>query len=196
MSTVKQTTNQSSPILPNADTTILLQNPADKSTPTSILVSSAALSIASPVWKKFLYPPWSTSNTPVTQLDFTSDEPIALLLLLNIAHLQFRNIPIMLDYPTLLEVAILCDQYACVSLVYPWLETWLILDEEKESKEEGKEGWLFIAWVFGRESIFEALAEKLVLEIKVGKDRSCLTKKGKALPEPMPNGIIGKLVLP
>jgi len=39
-------------------------------------------------------------------------------------------------------------------------------DEKTASKEDGKEGWLFIAWAFGRESVFEELAKKLVLEVK------------------------------
>jgi len=182
---------------PNADTTLLLQSPADKSTTIFTGVSSSALSIASPVWKKFLYPPWAAPSTPsspvfpVSQIECTDDDPSALLILLRIAHLQFRNIPNILDYPTLLQVAILCDQYACTSLVYPWMEPWL-LDEELESKEEGKEGYLFMAWVFGRDRIFESLAMKLVFEIKIGPDGECLTKNGALMPEPMPNGITGK----
>lgn len=193
MSTAKEPTID----FPNTDTTLLLQSPSDKSTTIFICVSSSALSIASPVWKKFLYPPWAAPSThssptlPVSQIECTDDDPTALLLLLRIAHLQFRHIPTILDYSTLLQVAILCDQYACTSLVYPWIESWL-LEEEKESKEEGKEGYLFIAWVFGRDHVFEALAKKLVLEIKTGQEGECLTKNGKAMPEPMPNGIIGK----
>ncbi len=58
--------------------------------------------------------------------------------------------------------------------------------------EEGNEGWLFIAWVFGRETTFEELAKKLVLEIRTNKEGECLLKNGDVIPEPMPNGIIGR----
>jgi hypothetical protein len=64
-------------------------------------------------------------------------------------------------------------------------------DEKTASKEDGKEGWLFIAWAFGRESVFEELAKKLVLEVKIGKKGECLTKNGGVMPEPMPNEILG-----
>lgn len=76
----------------------------------------------------------------------------------------------------------------------PWLESWL-RDEETESKEEGKEGWLFISWVFGRQAVFESLAKKLVLEVKIGEDGECLTKEGEMMPEPMPNGILGAYLI-
>lgn len=176
---------------PTGDVTVLLSNVSDPDTPTRALASTSSLSIASPVWKKFLCPPWATdSTTPATSLDFTSDPLFAITLLLQVAHLQFRNIPSKLPYSQLLQVAILCDQYSCASLVAPWLDSWLS-DEKTASKEDGKEGWLFIAWAFGRESVFEELAKKLVFEVKIGKNGKCLTKNGEVMPEPMPNEILG-----
>ncbi|KAE9371837.1 hypothetical protein N431DRAFT_467993 [Stipitochalara longipes BDJ] len=87
---------------PGGDVTILLSNPEDPQTPKSALASSSSLSIASPVWKKFLYPPWATDPTvPVAQLDFTSDDLSTITLLLRIAHLQFYNIPKKLSYTRL-----------------------------------------------------------------------------------------------
>jgi hypothetical protein len=182
---------------PNGDITLHLHNATDPANPLSLTASSAALSLASPIWKKFLYPPWSPSPgspQPVPQLDFTSDTPSALAILLRIAHLQFRRVPKSMCYSQLLQIAILCDQYACVDLVQPWLESWLA-DEKTVSMEEGQEGWLFIAWVFERESIFEELAKKLVFEIKTNKEGQCLTRNGVVMPEPMPNGIIGEFSL-
>jgi hypothetical protein len=55
----------------------------------------------------------------------------------------------------------LCDFYDCVDLVQPWFESWLA-EEETQSKVVGQEEWLSIAWVFGREEIFESLAKYLV----------------------------------
>lgn len=60
-------------------------------------VSANSLCLASPVWHKFLFPPWDT-DTPaadddVKQIDFTEDDSNALLILLNICHLRFKKIP-------------------------------------------------------------------------------------------------------
>ncbi|QSZ32092.1 hypothetical protein DSL72_001661 [Monilinia vaccinii-corymbosi] len=82
-------------------------------------LSSHALCFASPVWKKFAFPPFprlrsrsprsprspqldpqskksrpdSADPFPDIELDFTEDDPQALLILLRIAHLQFATIP-------------------------------------------------------------------------------------------------------
>ncbi|KAN0096814.1 hypothetical protein V8E51_015619 [Hyaloscypha variabilis] len=176
------------------DLTILLSNPEDPETPTSTRACSNCLSIASPVWEKFLHPPWATDSTPpVTQVDFTSGDFATITLLLRIAHLQFQNIPKKLSYPRLLQMAIACDQYSCAGLVAPWLESWLS-DERTSSMEDGKEGWLFIAWVFGRHSIFEQLANKLVLEVKTNDEGEFLTKNGEVMPEPMPHNILESIL--
>lgn len=112
--------------------------------------------------------------------------------MLNVAHLQFRKVPNgKLEYKLLFEVAKLCDQYNCVDLVRPWLAGWLN-GEDGESLEAGKEGWLFIAWVFGRDGVFEASAKKLVRDVTVDADGVCLLGNGKTLPEPMPPGALGK----
>jgi hypothetical protein len=64
-------------------------------------VSSSAMAMASPVWKKFVYSPLlriqgehSTRGVPIKELDFTEDDPLALLILLRVAHLRFRGVPL------------------------------------------------------------------------------------------------------
>jgi hypothetical protein len=63
--------------------------------------SSSAMAMASPVWKKFVYSPLlriqgehSTRDVPIKELDFTEDDPLALLILLRVAHLRFRGVPL------------------------------------------------------------------------------------------------------
>lgn len=187
-------------------------------------VSSSAMSFASSVWKKFIFPPWKpiaandpptqgtipvakriktasdgkdkdTSCSAVAELDFKDDNGEALLILLRIAHLRFHDIPSTLPYQTLLSVAVLCDQYQCINLVRPWLSCWLV-NEVKLSTQFGNENWLFIAWVFGREKVFQALAVHLVRIVKPIKN--CLyvidhsSNKKLKINEPMPPGIVGK----
>jgi hypothetical protein len=64
-------------------------------------VSSSAMAMASLVWKKFVYPPFSriqgwhsTGGVTIKELDFTEDYPLALLILLRVAHLRFRAVPV------------------------------------------------------------------------------------------------------
>jgi hypothetical protein len=111
-----------------------------KGEPVTAHVSSSAMSFASPVWKKFIFPPWKPmavqdptttyestpaakkskvtgekekdkSVLPVEEVDFSDDNGEALLILLRIAHLRFHDTPTTLAYQTLLQVAVLCDQY-------------------------------------------------------------------------------------
>jgi hypothetical protein len=125
-------------------------------------VCSEVMVHASPVWKKFLFPPWEqTLLEAPKKIDCSDDDAQALLVLLNIAHLKFDIVPKLLPYQLLYHVAILVDQYQCLKLVSPWLKLWS-QDEESQLMVDGQEGWLFIAWAFGRESIFEQLARKLL----------------------------------
>ncbi|KAH7346368.1 hypothetical protein BKA65DRAFT_585312 [Rhexocercosporidium sp. MPI-PUGE-AT-0058] len=165
-------------------------------------VSSHALSFASPVWKKFIFPQFprvaessercdapaqkkarAASPDPDHILDFTEDRPDALLILLQITHLQFAVIPKTLPYKTLHGVAVLCDQYDCRKLVRPWLADWL-REEWNESNMPGQEGWLFISWCFGRYYIFKALAMTCVLQASLGNDGECMIDGAYQFPHP------------
>jgi hypothetical protein len=167
------------------------------------LVASQAMVLASPVWKKFLFPPWETiqpdNSHPSTtigsgkqkEIDFSHDNSDALLVLLNIAHLCFTKVPnTQLSYQMLYDLAILCDQYDCLALVRPWVDKWVVYAAH-EVKQEGREGWLFIAWVFGREKVFDDLAQLLIKRSPISQTGECLRYTGEFLPEPMPPGIIG-----
>ncbi|KAE8447183.1 hypothetical protein EG329_011014 [Mollisiaceae sp. DMI_Dod_QoI] len=154
--------------------------------------SSDALCLASPVWKKFLFPPWQAENAieKVEQIDFTEDDSAALAILLNIAHLKFHMVPAWLPYQLLLQVAVLCDQYDCVNLVLPWLlDTRWLKGESVESLKLGQHKWLFISWVFEREQVFENLAKSLVKTISV-------TGNGELWKDetPMPPLIMGSIL--
>ncbi|MCJ1368297.1 hypothetical protein MMC16_007439 [Acarospora aff. strigata] len=165
------------------------------------VVSSHAMSLASPIWKKTLKPPFPKLVSRIDgdddlqdkQVDFSEDNGEALLLLLRIAHLQFSKVPSTLTFESLLDVAILYDKYDCVGLVGPWLSLWLS-NEETQSKEQGYEEWLFIAWVFGREKTFKELATKLTHEVKINAKGDCLTSTGEIFPSQMPPDIIESIL--
>ena len=104
------------------------------------------------------------------ELDFAEDNMDALLILLQIVHLQFAKVPKSLSYNTLLGVTLMCDQYDCRNLVKPWLADWM-KEEWHESNIGGQEGWLFIAYYFGRQDVFPMLATTCALQgiLKEGK---------------------------
>jgi hypothetical protein len=182
-------------------------------------VSPHAMALASPVWKKFIFPPFpqrSMKDTaepkgskivvePVEELDFAEDPAEALLILLNITHFRFTGIPTTIPLNILSEIAILCDKYDCVHLAKPWLPQWLA-NENSEWKSTDptpttlafgappappREKWLFIAWVFGREQVLKDLASLLVREISTYNKGTCAALAGNY--GPMPPGLIGLL---
>ncbi|PVH73882.1 hypothetical protein DL98DRAFT_594572 [Cadophora sp. DSE1049] len=168
--------------------------------------SADTLVLASPVWKNFLFPPWDDDPAPVgevkeKQIDCTEDDGEALLVLLNIVHLNFNAVPSTLEYSTLLQVAVRVDQYDCIKIVRPWLESWM-KHEHGESLKPNQEGWLFIAWVFEPENIFEKLAKHLVVNSNVtsasmsgsSPPQNLHPPNGKPLASTMPPGIVESIL--
>ncbi|KAK0119382.1 hypothetical protein ONS95_010833 [Cadophora gregata] len=125
----------------------------------------------------------------VQELDFREDDGESLLILLNIAHGKFEDVPSELPYSMLVSIAVLCDQYDCVKITKPWIEDWL-KGEDVLSLKPGNENWLFITWVFGRVEVFEELAIYLIRTIRIDDDGYCRNTQDTPLAEPLPAGII------
>lgn len=158
-------------------------------------VSSVAMSMASPVWKAMFNPTSGfLESNPDVPVEFPEDDPDALLILLRIAHLQFHEIPKSISFSWLTELAILCDKYDSVRLLQPfieqWMSPWTLL-----CLEPGYEAWLFIAWSFGCEQIFDLLAASLVLSIELDGEGRILNSGNELLVDRMPPGSIGKSIL-
>lgn len=139
MSSKNTSSMRSSPAwtYPNADVRLKL-------TPTFYAhVNSKAMSEASPVWRKFIFPPWRTDTQlaelgqtrnrdddemqPVEELDFTddNDNAYALLMLLNMAHGRTQDLSlVMLSFPELVKIAILSNKYICMDVAAPWVKKW------------------------------------------------------------------------
>ncbi|TVY90017.1 hypothetical protein LAWI1_G005080, partial [Lachnellula willkommii] len=167
----------------NGDVRILLT--CNDGTEATALVSSHALSLASPIWKALLHP-------TVPQLDFRHIAFDALIIILAITHLKFRDVPQRLPYATLLHVATLCNDYDCVDLVTVFLPQWLA-DEAVESLKPGQENWLFITWVFGRNEVFENLATHMVKSMYLDEHGQwCIS--GGVLRGPWPPKIFDRMV--
>jgi hypothetical protein len=192
----------------SGDTRLLVSSPEGEIT---AAVSSHAMSLASPVWKKFISPPWRpfqiiktnktsrseedggarlSSGTQLDEpLDFREDDADALLLILRIAHLDFISVKKRLSVEELYNLAILCDKYDCVHLIKPWVDEWLRDAELQILGESAKR--LFIAWSFGRTERFKNAASVLLMQSGMDETGQLLDLKGQAIPEVMPPGMIG-----
>ena len=85
------------------------------------VVSSKVMCLASPVWRAMFDPqgPWAkqSSSSGGSIYSLAEDDPDALLILLQIAHLQFSDLPdALVVYEHLLQLAVLCDKYEGVFL--------------------------------------------------------------------------------
>ncbi len=94
-------------------------------------------------------------------------------------------------YELLVKLATFCDQYDCIDLVRPWFLTWF-WGESSEATKDGQEKWLFIAWVFGRESALNALALKLVKELSLDEEGNADFKIKDTDSLPVSQSLIGK----
>lgn len=191
--------NSNVPVLLDSDDVRLNVSHSNRSLTWS--ASSSRLAQVGPVWNKMMNPPFPKASSKegddggmeAKSIDFTDDSAEARLILLRIAHCQFSKIPLRLESGMILDMAVLCDKYDCVGLVKPWLDMWLV-DEWSQYDRPGNEQWLFIAWVFGREQIFEALARKLQREMTADDCGEGLTSTGESFPSLMPPDIIGMLL--
>ena len=108
--------------------------PGDESNTESLtktfLVSSAVMCLASKVWRAMLHSGSRFTEAQILadtckQAHFYDDDPEALLILLSIAHLAFRKVPVHMEWSLLLNMAVLCDKYDTVSITRPWLTQWV-----------------------------------------------------------------------
>lgn len=140
----------------------------------SIRVSRRSMALSSPTWAAMFSPTSTWLESSSSELPLPDDDPDALLLLLQIAHLHFDLIPLRLhstpSSPTspphpsddisaatasptpnslLYRVAVLCDKYDCVRLVRPWIREWLRYPMASTLASPTVREDLFINWVFG-----------------------------------------------
>ncbi|CAG8954649.1 hypothetical protein HYFRA_00004570 [Hymenoscyphus fraxineus] len=131
---------------------------------------------------------------PVEQLDFTTDDPEALHILLSIAHLRVKEVPrTYLPYQKILDLALLCDQYDNAALLSAHLPQWLPR-EARQWRKTGQVGWIWIAFAFGKHSMFQHLAAHLVQQVSETKENLCIPcSDGRLrylLPEELPPGVM------
>jgi hypothetical protein len=89
---------------------------------------------------------WKNAIVSRQKVDFTDHNPEAVLILLNIVHSKFDEVPRKLSYRLLYDVAILVDKYDCIRAVKSFVDSWFDSGEDADKHgKDGHEGWLFIA---------------------------------------------------
>lgn len=186
---------------PHGDITLLVRD-HDQAIDKRFVVSSKAMTLACKAWNRMLAPDGhfkeAQSTNAMQEIPFPDDNAAALSILLNIAHLRFEKIPPILNFGNLLALSVLTDKYGSTSLVRPWIKGWLdpLIDEvDLLAREE----WLWVAWEFGEQDVFEHLTKKLTKEVTVRSDGKPVTQEGRVLdPEGdgcfFPPGIIESIV--
>ena len=123
------------------------------------LVSSKSMSLASRQWKAIFDQNAVSTEEPIA---FHGDDPIALTILLDIAHLRHSRIPGTLEIGKFYKLAALVERYDLAQLVQPWLSHWLTHARGLSTKTSDIEKWLFIVWVFGHRNWFERFTKTIV----------------------------------
>lgn len=88
-------------------------------------VSRDTMCMASPVWRAMLSRDGQFSEASQKEVTFGVDDPEALLLILQIAHLEFSEALQKINLQKLVDVAILCDKYDTVAMVRPFIPGWV-----------------------------------------------------------------------
>ncbi|QDS73114.1 hypothetical protein FKW77_001026 [Venturia effusa] len=158
-------------------------------------VSRDTMCMASPVWSAMLSRDGQFCEAARKEVTFADDDPDALLLILQIAHLQFQEAYEVMELEELLEVAILCDKYDTVAMVRPFIPRWVEPFLRRGYDElSGDEEYLTIAWTFGYHNEFEGFAKYLVEHIRTNDRGHCVNEKGRIIGWKMPPDIIENLL--
>ncbi len=142
----------------------------------SVAASRTVLTILSPVFKAMLAGGFREAGATISQIPLPDDDPDALLLLLRIAHLKFKDLPDTLSFRALYKLAVVCDKYDAVGAVRPFWDKFggPFLSH---IKEQGYEEWLYIAWTFGIEDVCITVMKILALETIIVHGNLCRVKR-------------------
>lgn len=162
----------------DGDTRLLLTRCGHEHT---YVVSSKVMSLVCSAWKSMLslkngFREATLGNNRVIPLP--DDDPEALRIVLNIAHMHFDLIPKVLTFKTLLGVAELTEKYGTIKILRPWIKEWLKAVEHLVEKP-GYEEWLFYCMGLRRESYIREDSSSLAPTNPRQRARSICDARGK-----------------
>ena len=105
------------------------------------------------------------SNPEPWSIVIRGDNPNALTILLYSLHFRSEKVPRAVSFDGLWELAILCDKFGCVSAMKPWITLWTrIPPQHKDNFSECLVKWVYMAYVFELDDLFEKVTTKIILE--------------------------------
>ncbi|KAJ4366455.1 hypothetical protein N0V83_008091 [Neocucurbitaria cava] len=166
--------------------------PTDDTEPTvEYQVSSKHLIMASGKFRSELTGPWAESTKGEDGLHHLTAEdwePEVFTILLNILHLQNRQVPRSISLEKLAKLAVLVDYYRCWEAVEMWTDIW-IAEVKVQAPVPVSYGrnlilWMLVAWVFELDEEFEKTTAVAL--------RQCQTPLINNMELPIPEAVIGE----
>ena len=149
--------------------------------------------LASPVFKIMLTRnfqegiTFKTNGVVNIELD---DDPTVLLVLLNIIHGRFREVPRKIDLKMHIKIVMLVDYYECHESTEPFASMWIedLKTKIPTSLNDDVVPWLCISWILGLPNEFKSMTKILIWE-------SCGNIDEWTVGYPMPGSVIGQCSL-
>lgn len=163
----------------------------------AFIASSKAMSLLCDPWKRMFagnFKEAQAGEDGMKEVSLREDDPKALTILLNVAHLRFDKLPKgLLSFVALRDLIVLSNKYCTTILLKPWIYGWSGYRDYKYGREE----LLFVYWELGQQTQLQDLAIKLAKEVEISADGKCVNKEGKVLdPDEgfcyFPPGLLGK----
>lgn len=169
-------------LCPNGDLTLSVEKD-DGTILARYRVLKSTMCLASPVWRAMLTGPFIELGKD--EIPFLDDDPEALLIMLHIAHLQMHKVPKTIDNQFFFNVvATVCDKYDTVAICRPFVDGWVkkffaaesVITEfigEPRYLHLDPRSWLWILWVFGYQTEFVKLVDKLQRVVATNEAGAC-----------------------
>lgn len=130
------------------------------------------MSKASPVFKAMLSPHFAEGTklrtTGSIELNLNEDDPVSMLIICRIAHLQNRFVPNSMSVSQLLDISEVCDKYDFREMLRTQAIQWITSALEELDDNEGRdvrgkrEDLLMAAYGFGSATMFARCGEELI----------------------------------
>ncbi|KAF2131042.1 hypothetical protein P153DRAFT_430299 [Dothidotthia symphoricarpi CBS 119687] len=152
------------------DVTLIVGTPDHPNGQMAFRINKGSLRNATKVWAKMLSGDWAESD--MSEIPFTDDSCFAFQIVLQIAHLQFHELPTSLTLQKLMDVATLADKYELARILRPVTETKKWLQPHRVSPAVWRtstaiQEFAFITETLGSEDDLKYLINKLAMNVRI-----------------------------
>ena len=136
-----------------------------------IRVSSKHLSLASLYFRQNLRSRMHESSTLKSngyiELPMSEMDPEAMLIVMNIIHVRFRQLPDSITFETLTKLAVVVDYLQCLEAIEPFSDRWIeSLKNVPTTYSPALIQWLCISRVFKKAELFRSITGTMIWKAK------------------------------